>query len=367
MQKSTSGQLTTVSGTTNEEYQLDLLIQAIQRLTISEEQFGDKFCEPDEDGKTNKQRSHVLIKQTNRRKMLSRIVHGVGRGIWFGVKLYLVIAAIGYFISSNLPTQKFILRYSQDIIHPVMRQIRLWSIPIIKSHPFLSEFHEEECLVENPLYGDPSLNCWPCEDTKTIMNLTNAVNYSKAYVDNEKPFVMRDVLSKMVTFESLKQVYEDHSEDLQMGTARAMFNGQSIADLKELMDLDLNISSDFHIMWKMHRVMAARVIRKVFLRPRFVPESSEVSLQKFIHIDGPTSDQYRLPLTDFANVWLVQGQGHRTIVLDPSEECRSNCSALSILLQPMDVLYWNWQFYRARSLPSRTSPEPSISFLASFY
>lgn len=341
------------------------MIGAIQRLSINGEECNGAF------GSKAKmtQRPHVRNANSNKpRTRLLKSLQMMAKVIWSLVKLSLAMAVTGYFISSHVPTQKFILRYSQDFIYPVMRQIRLWSIPIIQLHPFLSEFHEEECLLENPLYGDPTLDCWPCEDTKTIINLTGAFNFSTVYVVNEKPFVTNDVLKSQVTIDILRQMYKENSEVLEMGTTRAAFNGQTVLRLKDVMDLDLNNTTrDFHVMWKMHRATAARVIRKVFLRPQFVPKTSEVSLQKFIYIDGPEAEQYHLPLTDFANVWMAQGQGFRTIVLDPSEACRGNCSSLSIKLNSMDVLYFNWQFYRARSLPSRTSNEPSVTFLGSFY
>lgn len=289
--------------------------------------------------------------------------------MWFIIKI-VIFVIIGYvFISLHSPTQKFLLRNSQDLIYPVMRQIRLWTLPVIEKYNHLSHWHVEECLLTNPFYVGSKLDCWPCEDVRTIVDLTGLNNYSKAYCNNEKPFIVKDVMNSSIGLSQLKQIYFSNQKALDFGTAKIELNLQSVS-LKSFNNFitDENmIKNDFHLLWKMNRVEAARVIRKYFIRPHFVPNTSEVALQRFIFIDGPDSPQYRFPLTDFANVWLTQADGFRLIVLDPSDLCKSNCSAVSIVLHPKDVLYYNWQFWRPRSLPARLTDDLSITFMSSFY
>lgn len=53
------------------------------------------------------------------------------------------------------------------------------------------DWHEEECLVKNPFYYELPLDCWPCEDIRTLVDLTGFRNFSDDYVYNEKPFIVR--------------------------------------------------------------------------------------------------------------------------------------------------------------------------------
>lgn len=283
------------------------------------------------------------------------------------LKSFFWITLIGTLIASHRPSQKIILRYSQDFIYPVMRQLRLISLPIISKHEQLTDWYNQQCLVNNPFYHDDELECWPCEDVKTLVDLTHLHNYNRAYVSQEKPFLVKDVYSQILTLKMLQDTFLSHAKDLKDGTADLNLNGQHV-DLYELIaSLETMLTNDSRVYWKMNRVSSARVLRKLVPRPYFAPTSTEVSLQRYIFIDGPAASQYHLPQTEFANVWLVQGQGNRLLVLDPSNHCKHNCSSISFLLQPLDVIYYNSQFYRPRSLPYNLSNQVSLTYMGCFY
>ncbi|RWS02954.1 uncharacterized protein B4U79_08178 [Dinothrombium tinctorium] len=282
-------------------------------------------------------------------------------------KLLLVLITIYAFIINDVSTQKFILRHSQSYIHPFMRKLRLITIPLLNKWPSISEFHEEQCLVENPFFVDNQLECWPCEDVRTVVDLSFLFNYSKAYVYNEKPFFVRDVFNESIDLQSLRDLCLANEQSLREGTAHFKSNVAQLSMRQFFLNPEKYMKSDLQITWKMSRVSAARIIRKLFVKPHFVPESSEIALQRYLYFDGPNSMSYNFPITDFANVWLVQAQGYRLIALHPSEACKSNCTSISVLLRPKDVLYYNWQFYSAQSLPSKISNEMSITYLSSFY
>ena len=237
----------------------------------------------------------------------------------------------------------------------------------------------EECLVENPFYGWMGVECWPCESIHKASDVTDLPQLAKQYVNNEKPFVVKNVINTTIGIQTLVATYYQNKNFLDFGTAKVVSNSDChpITNLNDLMRVlsdslkgqDLSEKKDMHIEWKMNRVEAIRVIRQVFVRPEFVPKTSEVALQRFILIDGPQSDQYYLPKTEFANVWLTQGSGYRLIVMEPSPMCAHNCSAFSVMLSPKDTLFYNWQLYKPRSLPARieASDQISITFVASFY
>lgn len=285
------------------------------------------------------------------------------------IKMILFFGLIYVIASFHNPTHKLIMRHSQNLIYPLMRSVRLSTLHLITKYNSITEWHEEECLLPNPFYEEPILDCWPCEDIRTLVDLTGLRNYTAAYCSNEKPFVVKDVMDFNITLDLLRETYKNYWEELEKGTAMYISNDAYVDKLQKLWRSDISAlkNPNLHILWKINRVLAAQVIRKIFKRPYFVPNNSEVALQKFLCIDGPESPQYSLPITDFADVWVMQGQGSRILVLDPSPPCNQNCSSVSILLNSGNILYYNWQFWRPRSLPSRLSEELSITFIGSFY
>ncbi|XP_054721812.1 uncharacterized protein LOC129231507 [Uloborus diversus] len=278
-----------------------------------------------------------------------------------------IVVFIYLFITSHNSVQKLILRNSQSFIYPVMRTLRMWTLPLLKRYEILSDWHEEECLVHNPFYYELPLDCWPCEDVRTLVDLTGFHNYSSDYVYNEQPFVVRDSIKRTVSFEKLRQIYKKHNVMLDRGTAKFLCSEKDFCSPKDVFNTLSPPKNSFQVMWKINRVAAARIVRKVFPRPYFIPNASEVALERYLYLSGAEASQFFLPLTDFANVWVAQGQGYRLIVLDPSEPCVMNCSTVSILLRPRDVLYYNWQFWRPRSRPANFSEDMSITYVGSFY
>ncbi|GIX86901.1 uncharacterized protein CEXT_649111 [Caerostris extrusa] len=199
-------------------------------------------------------------------------------------------------------------------------------------------WHEEECLLRNPFYYELPLDCWPCEDVRTLVDLTGFPNYSSNYVLNEQPFIVRDSLQNIVSFNDLKNLYKDYNMALDQGTARFLCSEKDFCSPKDVFSDRSASRNSFQVTWKINRVAAARVVRKIFPRPYFIPNNSEVALERFLYLSGAEAPQFFLPLTDFANVWVAQGQGYRLIVLDPSVPCLSNCSTVSVLLRPRDYI-----------------------------
>ncbi|XP_054161937.1 uncharacterized protein LOC128959927 [Oppia nitens] len=301
------------------------------------------------------------------------------------MKVLIILLLIILFLSSHCPTQRFILRNSQQLIYPVMRQLRLWTLPVMRHNKHLIGWDVEECIVENPFYGSVGLDCWPCDRVFKASDLTDFPLLAKEYVNNEKPFIIKDIIINEITAKTLVDTYLANREPLEFGTTRLVSNCDtkqmdSLKDMMSLLSNSLNVNNksldnvfvqkpDIHVEWKVNRVEAIRVIRKLSVRPNFVPNSSEVALQRFVFISGPKSPKFSMPKTEFANVWLTQGSGYRLIVLKPSPMCANNCTTFSVILKPKDTLYYNWQFYRPVAMPATVtnSNQLSITFVTSFY
>jgi len=282
--------------------------------------------------------------------------------------LILLLVPLYYMVSSHKPTQTFVTRHIQDYIYPFMRYLRLSTLSLHASFPQITAWHEEQCLVYNPWYRNPDVGCWPCEHVLAVINLTEFTSFAKAYYQNGTPFIVKDS-SKGFTLRKLENLYMKHGDALNRGTGYFLSAIPSLKHPRDIFELGKSQKlfeySKIHIEWQFKRVSAARVLRKVFPRPYFVPNTTEVALERYLFIDGPSSPSYSLPLTEFANVWLNQKSGRRIVMLEPAPHCKSSCIPISAVLSANDILFYNWQLWRARFLPSATSL--SITYMSSFY
>jgi len=107
------------------------------------------------------------------------------------------------------------------------------------------------------------------------------------------------------------------------------------------------------------------------MKPYFVPDHTEISVENYIFMDGPLSTSYKLPTTEFANVFLIQSSGSRTVVLIPTTSCQETCKVVSVVLKSNEILFYNWLFWRPMSIPAKTHSREdlgiSIAVLGSFY
>lgn len=60
-------------------------------------------------------------------------------------------------------------------------------------------------------------------------------------------------------------------------------------------------------------------------------------IERFVYIDGPFADPYKLPDTECNYVFVIQGSGERTIALRPTKECEITCKTVSVTLKPSYV------------------------------
>lgn len=86
-----------------------------------------------------------------------------------------------------------------------------------------------------------------------------------------------------------------------------------------------------HNLLRVNRMEIARVLRKLFPKPLNLPATG-INLERFVAIDTPTAQSYRIPDPECSNVVLMQGEGSRIIVLRPTTECRNVCRTLTVKL-----------------------------------
>ncbi|XP_065350697.1 uncharacterized protein LOC135946416 [Cloeon dipterum] len=288
-------------------------------------------------------------------------------------KLLLLCLALYAMVSCHTPTQKSLSRHIQSFIYPFMRVFRKITLPILHTYPELAEWHEEPCLIRNPLYGFRGPDCWPCENVRSVLTFTTSPeNFADTYFHSGVPFVLKGHAA-LVNKDKIKDLYSENQKIINRSAPRISAEHMEstvymIDDFVKIPEYNLtDVHPEAHLTWKVTRSEAARVLKKLFPLPPFMPPNTEAAIQRFIFIDGPTAPTYTIPLTDFANVWVSQAKGARLLALNSSPQCIGRCYGVSILLQEGDILFYNWQFWRSRSLPVSGATDTTITFVGSFY
>lgn len=145
------------------------------------------------------------------------------------------------------------------------------------------------------------------------------------------------VNQKEVKYETLQNLYKMNENELNLDKRRLHSNNHLIKTPSDLFSSKKVLSSKTHISWRFNKMITARIIRSVFLKPYFLSDRTGQSVERFVFIDGAKSQPYFLPNTECSYVYMIQGSGERTIILKPSKECSYNCKTLSVTLKPLDV------------------------------
>jgi len=285
--------------------------------------------------------------------------------------LFFLIFIVLVYAASLLhnPIQKWFLRHVQNHIYPSMRLLRFATLPWIQQYPSLSDWHEETCLISNPLYWQRPIDCWSCSQIYSIDEVDGDqsnldVDFAKSYYHSGIPMIIRGLFKK-VTVEDVKELYDVNKWQFLQGIG-------SFSSLKFLNVTDFfyrlnRFQTNSQASWKITRVGTGRLFRKLFPRPAFIPRETEVALHKYLFVEGPEAPSHELPITEFANIWVAQGSGMRSISFNPSASCRRVCSPLKATIYSGDVLYYNWQFWNPTSLPAAEADETSVTYVGSFY
>nr|XP_023017276.1 uncharacterized protein LOC111506443 [Leptinotarsa decemlineata] len=234
---------------------------------------------------------------------------------------------------------------------------------MFKSITFISDLYDESCLIENPYFYVADMECWPCENVNTVLNITE-VEDGLLKSGSGTPFMIKTDQQK-VTLQILQKMYEKNMEVMESEARRVKSSNSSISSLKDLFS-NSELPSKTHISWRITKMKPARLIRQIFRKPSFLPDRSGQSVERFLMFDGNEAEPYELPNTECSYVFLIQASGERSIILKPSRECASKCRTVSVSLKPSYVLWYNWWYWRPISLPTKNSSEPSITYINSY-
>lgn len=147
----------------------------------------------------------------------------------------------------------------------------------------------------------------------------------------------------LITFDHLKQIYLKNYKVFN-ADANNIKSRNSKLYLKEL--FHKNFTETDHYVWRINRMVPARILRKVFPKPYIISEWSGQSIERYILIDGPQSLPYKFPNFECSYIFVVQGSGERTIILKPTKECAGSCKTISVILKPSYVCKYKKSFFK---------------------
>lgn len=304
-------------------------------------------------------------KKCDKKKGFTKVwkVHAIALA---AVKLCAIATTMSIFclvvIYLHNPSKKLVMRNIQDMIYPFLTSLRYITLPILERYPHLSQWYSEECLIRNAFFDQLNIDCTPCEGEISPVYTKSLNIFSSVYYNNGKPVVISDAMHNTVTVKSILEMI-DINEEVNSGSLQLSSTNEEANSRTNDWGLNLH-KGDIHIEWKINRLKTLHFVRKVFPRVYFIPQETEVSLHRYLFIDGPRSGPYPLPLAEFANIVLMQGEGESSIKMIPSDHCKTACKAIDIVLNSSQVLFFNWVYWR----PVRQGGNyTSVLLMSSFY
>ncbi|CAG2054871.1 unnamed protein product [Timema podura] len=272
------------------------------------------------------------------------------------ISVLLVAILFNILLSYHRPTYNFAVRNIQELIYPTMKLLRWVTLPLVKLFPSITVWYDELCLVENPYFQSVDIDCWACEDVRSVLDLSETDDPNLYQPHIGFPYIVKGG-SAIVNYNQLEEMYLQNKLMMDTNAYRIKSSNSGWTTLADLMNhkLEQNPSPNQaeHVIWRLTRLEPTRALRKIFPRPSFVPTT--VNVERFVLIDEPKAGAYVLPFPEGYKVFLMQGSGERLIILDPVPGCNSNCSRVSVLLKPSYFLYYNSWFYRPKSYPVENS------------
>ncbi|XP_017757966.1 PREDICTED: uncharacterized protein LOC108549197 [Eufriesea mexicana] len=267
--------------------------------------------------------------------------------------------------------QKFLaavlLRNLQNSIYPGLKLFRKIAVPIIQQHPSLSELYDEWCILENPYFYVNDMDCWPCSVVHFVPDLSGH-HISRSF-NPGIPYIKTENFSE-VHMENIQQLLWQNLEIFEKDAMKVLSNNITYRNIRDIMEkkMDLNFSKNLnnHITWRINRITAGRILRKLFPNPVDTPNWWEQSTEKFIFFDESKSPSYTLPNPECSNVIIRCTTGTRLIKMIASPECIASCESFTVLLSAGKTLWYNWWYWRPVSLPALNATSITITYMTSF-
>ncbi|XP_059609478.1 uncharacterized protein LOC132256901 [Phlebotomus argentipes] len=278
--------------------------------------------------------------------------------VWWIFSLLVAYTCLSY----KHEASSLFLRHIQTHIYPGMKFWRKLTLPIITQYPMLTELYDEACLFGNPLFQVQDIDCKPCSEATNVLDLTNYNDISHS----GEPFMFK-TSQTLVSMAKIYDIILANKATFRRDAFRVYSSNHNIRNVMDLANdfLNTTLQAESHNVWRCNRMHPARLLRGLFPCPQRLPKTG-MALERFLLVDTPAANPYRLPDMECSNVFVIQAAGSRTIILRPTSECRSKCRTLSVRLPTSYVLIYDWWYWRPISVPDEFTTAPSIAYVGSY-
>ncbi|XP_046376079.2 uncharacterized protein LOC124148814 isoform X2 [Haliotis rufescens] len=245
-------------------------------------------------------------------------------------------AGVMVFQARSFLSYQLMLPYAYNILRAMRLSV---SVPLQQAFR-IDKYYDWECLIENPMFNDPSKNCINCQEMKTAQEMTATTEFDismsgpMVFRGAQAPVHLRDVWQVLHKFKD-NHMLAKHPLECTADWA------QSTRDLARPDLLDKIIQEEkFSCNWESRdHLFQGQLMRSLFPKVSVIPSNSEICIQRNIFIDGTGAQHRKLPgSTCGVYSWYTQGTGTRTLVFRPHQGCVELCQPVSVTVREGDTV-----------------------------
>lgn len=263
------------------------------------------------------------------------------------------------FLFAYDPTYRQICIYGKFV---AMKALPYWDWTVI---------YDKECLIDNPYKIQDGLteeDCNACQHLKGVKRIANASQseIAESFLFNQIPVIVTDAVEGWDALEKfdlnyLAELYEKN-EVLADSSGGCQFQSTVLEyeDPHQLLSAYKSGElTKFQAFWENCDKDAAKVLRKYYKRPYFLPPMAEAIEGNWFIVSSAQNMTLHVHWESTAT-WIAQIKGTGRFILTPDEICKNLCHKVAVNLDPGEVLtvmntMWNVQYRPVGN-------EPVISF-----
>lgn len=228
-----------------------------------------------------------------------------------------------------------------------------------------TSLHSIDCVFHNPYFTGKDVTLEQCEELSGLTSVGRQAELTQDEMTENHlytavPVIITDVIQDWVAVKDLdfdiKFIKELYYEDpILSNTSVCGFSGKE-STLHDFLD-KIDTLDNYQVHWGHCNLPAAKVLRKFYQRPYFLPGMVEADTKNYVAI-GRRKDHKKYPeYTAFLNfnmqmTWFSQIKGRFKYKLFPHQVCNETCNILEGALKPGETLVycnnmWNLQYSAA--------------------
>ncbi|XP_068685909.1 uncharacterized protein [Montipora foliosa] len=259
------------------------------------------------------------------------------------------------------------------VCDPTYRQICIYGkFLAMKALPYWdwTVIYDQDCLIDNPYYVQDGLtedHCNSCKDLLSIKRISGAdqSDIAEDYLFTNTPVIVTDATEQWdavnkFNIDFLAEMYQ--SNELLTETTGCQFQSTSAEHENPQILLSAYKSGEltnFQAFWENCEKEPAKLFRKYYRRPYFLPPMAEATEGNFFIVSLEQNKTLHVSWEASAS-WIAQIKGSSKFVLKPNEICSSICHKVFMKLYPGEILTVTNEMWSVSYKPA--SSGPVISF-----